>query len=42
MDIVVNEFDIAEEIDLYNEYAESEAYDVFIDELAIRHCGAVY
>lgn len=42
MDIVVEEFDVAKEVDLYEEYADSEALDVFIDELAIRHCGAVY
>mgnify|MGYP001419352224 CR=1 FL=1 len=39
---IIEEFDVATEVDRYKEYSESQAFDVFIDELAILHCGDVY
>lgn len=36
------EFDLDREIELYQEYADKEANDAFIDELAMRYCGDVY
>jgi len=36
------EFDVAREVELYNEYERSEGLDAYIDELAMKHCGDVY
>ena len=36
------EFDVAQEVELFEEYASSEGLDAYIDELAMKHCGDVY
>ena len=36
------EFDVAREVELYDEYERSESLDAYIDELAMKHCGDVY
>ena len=36
------EFDMAREVELFEEYARSESLDAYIDELAMKHCGDVY
>jgi hypothetical protein len=36
------EYDLAQEIELYEEYEKKENLDAFIDELAMRYCGDVY
>ena len=36
------EFDVAREVELYNEYERSESIDAYIDELAQKLCGDVY
>ena len=36
------EFDLAREVELFDEYERSESMDAYIDELAMKHCGDVY
>ena len=36
------EYDMAQEMKLYEEYEQKENLDAFIDELAMRYCGDVY
>ena len=36
------EFDVAREVELFEEYAQNESLDAYIDELAMKHCGDVY
>jgi len=36
------EFDVSREVELFEEYSNSEELDAFIDEMAIKHCGDVY
>lgn len=36
------EFDVGQEVELFEEYARSESMDAYIDELAMKHCGDVY
>ena len=36
------EFDVAEEVELFEEYERSESLDAFLDYLARNFCGDVY
>jgi len=36
------EYDVAQEIERYEEYEQKKNLDAFIDELAMRYCGDVY
>ena len=36
------EFDVAQEVELFEEYERSESLDAYIDELAQKFCGDVY
>jgi hypothetical protein len=36
------EYDVAQEMELYEEYEQKENLDALIDELAMRYCGDVY
>ena len=36
------EFDVAREVELFEEYARAESLDAFLDYLARNHCGDVY
>ena len=36
------EYNVAEEVELFEEYERSESMDAFVDELAMKYCGDVY
>jgi len=36
------EYNVAEEVELFEEYERSESIDAFVDELAMKYCGDVY
>jgi len=36
------EYDVAQEVELFEEYERSESIDAYIDELAQKLCGDVY
>jgi hypothetical protein len=36
------EYDLSQEMEIYEEYEQKENFDAFIDELAMRYCGDVY
>lgn len=36
------EFDVAREVELYEEYEREENLNSFLEELAMRYCGDVY
>ena len=36
------EYNVAEEVELFEEYERSESIDAYIDELAMKYCGDVY
>ena len=36
------EHNVAEEVELFDEYARQESLDAFLDYLARNHCGDVY
>ena len=36
------EYNVAQEVELFEEYERSESLDAFIDELAMKYCGDVY